>query len=103
MAEPTTRQLLTGLVSDVKHIKDKQDKMKSKQDDMDLRFNNIEVELIGTKMDPERGMVPRVKKNETDIITIKKNQNKIITWGATILGAINIIALLIIIWNTVQN
>ncbi len=59
MAEPTTKELLITLVGDVKHIKDKQDKMKLKQDDMDLRFNNIETELIGTSMDPERGMIPR--------------------------------------------
>jgi len=93
MAEPTQKEMLATLVKDVKYIMAKQGEMKQKQDNMDLKINNIEIELSGTSMEPGRGVVHRLIKAEECISSIKKKQYKIFTWGVVIITLLNIIFL----------
>ena len=90
MVEPTQKEMLHTLIGKVDHVIEKQDDIKTKQDNMELVVNDIKIELVGTKMDPERGMVSRLKKAENCLIEIKKKQYKITTVGVVVITAANI-------------
>ena len=90
MAESTQKEMLRTLIGKVDHVITKQDDMKTKQEDMELVVNDIKIELIGTKMDPERGIVPRLKKAEECLVEIKKKQYKITTVGVVVITAANL-------------
>ncbi len=94
MAELTQRQMLVTLVEDVKHIK-------GKQDCIDKKLANIDIELTGTSYDKSKGIVPRLNKAEISIINMKRKQAKIVIWGFAIFGCINIIGVIVIIVNNI--
>ena len=95
MVNPTQKEMLTTLVRDVKHIKDKQDKMKTKQDTMELTVNDIKIELSGTTMEPERGMVYRLRQAEECLARIKRKQYKINMVGVMAIAGANLLFLAI--------
>jgi len=95
MAELTQRQMLVTLVEDVKHIK-------GKQDDMDEKLVNIDIELTGTSYDKTKGIVPRLNKAEENITDMKKKQTKIFIWGFAIFGSINLIGIIMAIINNAK-
>lgn len=103
MSDPTQKEMLTQLVRDVKHIMDKQDKMKIKQDDMELVLHDVQIDISGTITDPSRGIVFRVGKNEECIASMRKKQTRIVTWGVTIFGLINILAAIALIYNALNG
>jgi len=103
MAEPTQKQILAILVGDIKEIKLKQTSLDKKQDGMDLKLTSIDTELTGTSYDKTRGIVPRLNIAEKNIVKMKRNQTKIITWGLAIFGSINIIGIIIAIINNVKG
>lgn len=82
--ELTQKELLVNLTGKVDHIIEKQDKMKLKQDDMDLRLYDIHIDISGTKTEPERGLSFRMRQAEKCIATIKKKQYRIFVWGVVI-------------------
>jgi len=60
--------------------------------------------LRGPNYDPsDGGLVDEVHKNTGCIKDIKKKQNKIVTWGVTIFGAINIAGIVAAIINSIRN
>lgn len=95
MAEPTQKEMLQTLVRDVKHMIVKQGNMETKQDNMELIVNDIKIELSGTSLEPERGMVYRLRKAEQCLINIKKKQYKINMVGIIAIAAANLLFLAI--------
>ena len=62
-----------------------------KQEEQGKLLTEMDVALRGPNYDPEDGgLLQEVHKNTDCIASIKKKQHKIVTWGATLFGAINI-------------
>ena len=97
MADQSQKEMLVQLVNDVSYIKDKQEKMKAKQDNMELAVHDVLIELTGTSADPNRGIIPRVLANEKCISTIKKRQFKALTWFTTLFTIFNTTAFILLI------
>lgn len=95
MSEPTVKEMLRSLDGKVDHMIGKQDKMKTKQDKMETVQNNILIELSGTTMEPERGMVYRLRQAEECLARIKKKQYKINMVGVIAIAAANLLFLAI--------
>ncbi len=87
--------MLETLVEDIKHIKGKQDDMKS-------TLANIDIELTGTTYDKSKGIVPRLNKAEVSITDMKKKQAKIIIWGFAIFGSLNLVGIILAIINNIR-
>ena len=103
MAVLTQRQMLETLVEDVRHIKGKQSILEEKQDGMDLKLTNIDIELTGTSYDKTKGIVPRLNRAERCITEMKKRQAKITAWGGAIFGVITIAGIIIAIINNIRT
>lgn len=62
-----------------------------KQDKQGRLLTEMDIALRGPNYDPnDGGLLEEVHQNTKCISNIKKKQNKIITWGITIVSAINI-------------
>lgn len=90
MAEPTQKELLVKLTGKVDHIISKQEDMKTKQDNMDLRLHDIQIDISGTSSEPERGITFRLRQAEKCIATIKKKQYRIFVWGIVIFSILGL-------------
>jgi len=67
-----------------------------KQKDQGRLLTEMDAALRGPEYDPEDGgLLSEVRKNTKCIANIKKRQHKIITWGVTVFGAINVIGVII--------
>ena len=67
-------------------------------------LSDIDNCLRGPDYDPaDGGLVQEVHKNTECISTIKKKQNKIVAWGVTIFGAINIAGIIMLILNSIRG
>lgn len=67
-------------------------------------LTEIDVALRGPNYDPnDGGLLAEVHQNTQCISAIKKKQHKIVTWGITIFGAINVAGIIIAILNAVRN
>jgi len=95
MTEPTQKEMLRTLIGKIDNMCKKQNGMDKKQDGMESVLNDVKIELTGTKMDPERGMIPWLIKAEKCLIDIKKKQYKITTVGVVVITAANL-ALMVI-------
>jgi hypothetical protein len=82
MVEMTQRQMLRKIVEDV-------DEVKIRQETMEKKLDNIEIDLGGTRLEPGRGVVQRLVQAEKCISEIKKKQFKIFTWVAVITVGLN--------------
>ncbi len=61
-------------------------------------LQDIDTCLRGPEYDPaDGGLVAEVHKNTLDVHHVKKKQTKIITWAVTLLGAINIVGLILLL------
>jgi hypothetical protein len=62
-----------------------------KQDKQGSLLTKMDVALRGPEYDEgDGGLIAEVHQNTKCIKEIKKKQNKIVTWGITIVGAINV-------------
>ena len=69
-----------------------------KQDKQGKLLTEIDICLRGPNYDPsDGGLVAEVHKNTQEVHHIKKKQTKIIAWGVTVLGAINLIGVILVI------
>ena len=67
-------------------------------------LRDIDTCLRGPEYDPaDGGLVAEAHKNTNDVHHIKKKQTKIITWGMTIFGVINIIGIIAAIVTHLRN
>lgn len=67
-------------------------------------LQDIDTCLRGPEYDPaDGGLVEEVHKNTSDVHHIKKKQTKIIIWGMTIFGAINILGVIVAIASHLKN
>lgn len=74
-----------------------------KQEDQGDLLKEIDVALRGPKYDPEDGgLLQEVHKNTDCIANIKKKQHKIVTWGITLFGAINIAGIVFAILKAIK-
>ncbi len=69
-----------------------------KQEEQGKLLTEMDIALRGPNYDPnDGGLLEEVHKNTECISTIKKKQNKIIAWGVTIFGAINLAGVIMLI------
>lgn len=80
--EQTQKEMLTTIIDSV-------GEMKVRQKTMEKKLDNIEIDLGGTRLEPGRGIVPRLVQAEKCIVEIKKKQYKIFTWAAAITIGLN--------------
>ena len=67
-------------------------------------LTEMDICLRGPNYDPsDGGLVSEVHQNTRCIKDIKKKQTKIVTWGVTIFGAINIAGIVAAIINSIRN
>jgi GH35 family endo-1,4-beta-xylanase len=87
---PTQKEMMTSMLEAQK----KQGKL----------LTEIDICLRGPNYDPsDGGLVAEVHKNTDCIKDIKKKQNKIVTWGITLFGAINVAGIIAAIFNAVRH
>ncbi len=66
-------------------------------------LTEIDICLRGPNYDPsDGGLVEEVHTNTSRIKTIIRSQNKIITWGVTIFGVINLAGIIFVIINQLK-
>jgi len=88
---PTQEELIKQISENVTHIMNEQDIMKSEQNKMKLILHDVKIDLCGTKADPERGLVPRLRQAERCISSIKKKQYKIVVWSVVIVTSVSVL------------
>ena len=76
MAEKTQKELIHQLLDKVDDSNVKLDTLKKSHYDLTGSVNEIIVELKGTKFDPDKGLVPQVKRNKECIDKMKRQQAK---------------------------
>ena len=65
---------------------------------------NMDTALRGAEYDAgDGGLIEEVHQNTKCIKDIKKKQNKIITWGVTLFGCINLAAVIFTIISQIRN
>lgn len=75
----------------------------SKQDEQGVLLKDIDTALRGAEYDPDDGgLIAEVHHNTECIREIKKKQNRIIAWGVTVFGAINIAGIIAAIINNLR-
>lgn len=75
-----------------------------KQKDQGKLLMDMDAALRGPEYDSgDGGLIEEVHQNTKCISTIKKKQNKIITWGVTIFSAINLAGIIMLIINSIRN
>lgn len=74
-----------------------------KQDKQGKLLTEIDIALRGPDYDPnDGGLLQEVHKNTNCIAAIKKKQHKIVTWGITLFGAINLAGIIFAIINAIR-
>jgi len=69
-----------------------------KQEKQGKLLTEMDIALRGPNYDPnEGGLISEVHQNTKCIKEIKKKQHKIVTWGITIVGAINVAGIIFVI------
>lgn len=67
-------------------------------------LTEMDIALRGPNYDPnDGGLLDEVHQNTKCIKDIKKKQNKIITWGVTLFGCINLAAVIFTIISQIRN
>lgn len=78
--------------------------MLEKQEKQGKLLREIDIALRGPDYDPnDGGLLQEVHKNTDCISSIKKRQHKIVSWGITLFGAINLAGILFVIINAIKN
>lgn len=69
-----------------------------KQEKQGKLLTEMDIALRGPNYDPnDGGLLEQVHTNTSDLNSMRKKQQKIITWGVTIFGAINILGVILVI------
>jgi len=80
------------------------DGMKAEQNTQGQLMREMDICLRGSGYDKQNGgIVAEVHQNTKCVKEIKRKQNKIITWGATIVGILNLGGVLALIINLVKK
>lgn len=67
-------------------------------------LEDIDTSLRGPEYDPsDGGLIAEVHQNTRCIRDIKKKQNKIVTWGVTLFGAINLAAVIFTVLSRIRG
>lgn len=91
--ESRNTRLLETLISEVKELT-------AIQKGQSHIIEQVDTCLRGTSYDRGKGVVNQVEKNTKCISDIKRKQSRIIAWGTTIFGAINLAAIITVIIKT---
>ena len=75
-----------------------------KQDKQGKLLTEIDIALRGPDYDPnDGGLLAEVHQNTKCIKEIKKKQTKVITWGVTLFGAINLAAVIFTVLSRIRG